>query len=427
MISPESKHLFCVVIYLQPVILHSDLNSFYASVECALRPELRDKPVAVCGSIEARHGIILAKNPLAKCYGIKTGLAVWEARRLCPDLVTVEARHEIYLRYARRVRSIYTRFTPWVEPFGLDEAWLDVTGEDGKTIADRIRRTIYEECGITASIGVADNKIYAKLGSDYKKPDATTVFLAEAIPKVVYKLPVSDLLFCGNAATRRLHSYRIETIGDLARADPIFLHSILGKTGVTLGQYAKGVGLGPVRKFGDEESIKSIGHSTTLPRDITTDEDARAVIALLSDAVGTRLRSHRLCGRTVSLYLRYSDLSHFERQTTLPTPTNLSLEIRDAAFRLLSPMEVVVSRGLGLRSVGVRLSELVPENEEYQLTLTGQPYLREKRIALDHTMDDLRRRFGYLSLRRASMLRDPSLTGLDFSKDAASPPDPHLT
>lgn len=414
-----------MVIHLTPVILHSDLNSFYASVECALRPEIRNKPVAVCGSEEARHGIVLAKNTLAKQYGIKTGLAVWEARRLCPDLVTVEARHEIYLYYARRVRDIYTRFTPRVEPFGMDEAWLDVTGENGRLIADRIRRLIYDECGITASVGVSDNKVYAKLGSDYQKPNATTVFLGDAISNVVYRLPVSDLLFVGTATARRLHSYRIETIGDLARADPVFLHSILGKAGITLGRYARGEGMGPVRLFDSTEEVKSIGHSTTLPRDLTTDEEAKSVVALLADAVGSRLRKHHMLCRTVSLSLRYSDLSHSEHQTTLQEPSSLSLDIQYAANGLLLPMQASAARGLGLRSVGIRVSGLIPETEEYQLTLNEQALRREKRIQIDQTMDTLRHRFGYLSLRRASMLCVPDLTTLTFSGNSAVLPDPN--
>ena len=398
-------------------ILHADLNCFYASVECLLDPAIRHRPVAVCGSVEARHGIVLAKNYLAKPYGIKTGMAVWEAKRLCPDLVTVEARHSLYLRYARRVREIYARYTDRVEPFGLDEAWLDVSGEDGKRLADELRQVILRECGLTVSIGVSDNKVYAKLGSDYRKPDATTVFLGDAVPSIVYRLPVSDLLFVGHATADRLHSYRIDTIGDLARADEAFLKAVLGKNGVMLGKYARGEDDSPVRPAALAEAVKSIGHSTTLPRDIKTLDEAHAVLTLLSEAVAGRLREHQLECRTVSLYLRQSDLKSCERQTSLACPTDLTMPIRDAAERLLRVLfdpRAFAAAGLGVRSLGVRASLLSPKQEETQLTFDPLPQFDERERRTERVLDDVRRRFGYFSLRRASMLTDPALTGYNL-------------
>lgn len=410
---------FClpVVILLSRTILHADLNCFYASVECLLNPAIRNRPVAVCGSVEARHGIVLTKNYLAKPYGIKTGMAVWEAKRLCPELVTVEARHGLYLRYARRVREIYSRYTDLVEPFGLDEAWLDVSGEDGKKLADELRQVIFRECGLTVSIGVADNKVYAKLGSDYKKPDATTVFLGDAIPQIVYPLPVSDLLFVGTATARRLHDYRIDTIGDLARAETHFLKAVFGKNGVMLGKYARGEDESPVHPAGFEEAVKSIGHSTTLPRDVRTREEAHAVLTLLAEAVSARLREHRFECRTVSLYLRQSDLRSFERQITLPSPTDLTLAIRDAAEQLLYSLfdpSAFAEAGHGVRSLGIRASMLTAKEEEIQLTFDPLPDVDERARRTEKVMDDVRRRFGYFSLRRASMLTDPALTGYDL-------------
>lgn len=406
-----------MVILLTRTILHADLNCFYASVECLLDPTIRDRPVAVCGSVEARHGIVLTKNYLAKPYGIKTGMAVWEAKRLCPDLVTVEARHGVYLRYARRVREIYSRYTDRVEPFGLDEAWLDVSGEDGKKLADELRQVILRECGLTVSVGVSDNKVYAKLGSDYKKPDATTVFLGDAIPSVVYPLPVSELLFVGHATSERLHRYRIDTIGDLARADPAFLKAVLGKNGVMLGKYARGEDESPVRPAELSEEVKSIGHSTTLPRDVKTMDEAHAVLTLLAEAVAGRLQEHRLECRTVSLYLRQSDLKTFERQITLPSPTDLTLVIRDAAERLLYTLfdpQALAAAGLGVRSLGVRASMLSQKEEEIQLTFDPLPQVDERARRTERVLDDVRRRFGYFSLRRASMLTDPALTDYDI-------------
>ena len=400
------------MILVSPVILHSDLNAFYASVECLCHPELRDKPVAVCGSVEARHGIVLAKNQLAKMAGVKTGQVLWEAKRLCPGLQAVEARHGLYLRYARAVRAIYARFTDRIEPFGLDEAWLDVTGEDGKKVADDIRRIVKEECGLTASVGVSDNKIYAKLGSDYRKPDATTVFLGDAVPRLVYPLPASDLLFVGPATAKRLALCRVNTIGELAAADPLFLKSIFGKIGPMLSSYARGEGGGPVMPMGFEEEVKSIGHSTTLPRDLHEPEEAHAVFSLLSEAVAARLREHGLAGRTVAIYLRKSDLSSAEHRMTLPEPSDLSPELLRAADSLLPALfdpAAFRRAGLGIRSLGLRVASLSPLPEDTQLTFDGRLAARERMRASELCIDSIRRRFGYFAIRRAAALLDPSL------------------
>ena len=410
---------------MQRVILHSDLNAFYASVECLHRPELRDKPVAVCGSVEARHGIVLAKNQLAKDCGVKTGQVLWQAKRLCPGLQAVEARHGLYLRYARKVREIYARYTDRIEPFGLDEAWLDVSGADGKALADEIRRTVRDECGLTASVGVADNKIYAKLGSDYKKPDATTVFLGEAIPRIVYPLPASDLLFVGPAVAKRLVLCRILTIGDLASADPLFLQSVFGKTGPMLVSLARGEAGGPVIPMGLEEEVKSIGHSTTLPRDLHEISEAHAVFSLLSEAVAARLREHGLQGRTVAISVRKSDLTLAEHQLTLPEPSDLSPELLAAADRLLPALfDPLAFRraGLGVRSLGLRVSSLRPAAPEAQLTFDGERTRRDRMRSSEVCIDSIRRRFGFFAIRRAAALADPTL-GIFPDTHYPAPPD----
>lgn len=205
-------------------ILHCDMNNFYASVECLYNPALRGKPVAVGGDVEARHGIILAKNYEAKKYGVQTGEALWQAKQKCPGLTIVPPSFEKYLRFSRLAREIYGCYTDRIESFGLDECWLDLTGSErlfggGKAVADKLRERIKFELGVTISVGVSHNKIFAKLGSDMKKPDATTVITRENYKDVVWPLPVSDLLFVGPATTRKLARYGIHTIGQLAQAD----------------------------------------------------------------------------------------------------------------------------------------------------------------------------------------------------------------
>ena len=257
----------------QRVILHSDMNNFYAGVECHHRPEIRSKPVVVGGDEEARHGIVLAKNNIAKAAGIKTGEALWQAREKCDGLIVIPPNYPLYIRYSRLARQIYSDYTPQVESFGLDECWLDVSGDDGVHIANEIRARIKKELGVTASIGVSFNKIFAKLGSDIKKPDATTVISKENYKEVAWPLPVEELLYVGPKTKQKLNKYGINTIGELAKTPESFLHSLLGKVGNVLYSFANGLDESPV-KYSDERScIKSIGNSTTTPRDLVNDED----------------------------------------------------------------------------------------------------------------------------------------------------------
>ncbi|MBP1763246.1 MAG: polymerase [Firmicutes bacterium] len=261
---------------LARTILHVDLNNFYASVECLYRPELRNFPVAVTGDAEARHGIILAKNQLAKLAGVTTGEAIWQARQKCPRLICLPPDFRKYLRFSRLARTIYADYTDQIEPFGIDEAWLDVTGSiqlfgTGPEIADTIRQRLRSELGITASIGASYNKIFAKLGSDMKKPDATTVITAENFRNIVWPLPAGELLYVGRSTQRKLKSRFINTIGDLAKADPRNLRLLLGVWGETLRQFANGLDTSPVRLSGEESIIKSIGNSTTTPRDLVNE------------------------------------------------------------------------------------------------------------------------------------------------------------
>jgi len=392
---------------MNTMILHSDLNCFYASVECLLNPTLRGKPVAVCGSSSARRGIILAKSQEAKLCGVKAGLAIWEAKRLCPELITVEARQDVYLYYARMVREIYTRVTSFVEPYGMDEAWLDVTGQSGPLLADQLRKMIRSECGLTASVGVADNKIYAKLGSDYKKPDATTVFLGEAVRSIVYRLPVSDLLFVGPATAQRLNSYHILSIGDLAQADPLFLKAAFGKNGLLLSHYARGDDYDPVKRFGEFDEVKSIGHSTTLPHDLTTMEEVKRILLLLCESVSERLRKHELEARCVSVWLRRNDMQDSIRQMTLSSPTALTMELYERSSELISYLfnpHFFRARHIGIRAIGMRTSQLSSSVGEAQLTMDCTAEIRERRKLTDRTIDDIRARYGHYAIGRASLI-----------------------
>lgn len=268
---------------MQRAILHIDCNKFYASVECLHRPEIRDKPVAVGGSREERHGIILTKNEIAASYGVKTGEPLWQARQKCPELVVVPPNFPLYKRFSKMARNIYKDYSDYIEPFGLDENWIDITGsaKSPPAIAQEIRRRVKYELGITVSIGVSWNKIFAKFGSDYKKPDAVTVITRGNYKDIVWKSPCSDLLFVGPATKRKLNSYGIYTIGELANSGQSFLKSVFGKNGEILYSFANGLDTTPVCHMNDEQALKSIGNSTTTPRDMMNDDDVKTVLPFL--------------------------------------------------------------------------------------------------------------------------------------------------
>ena len=257
------------------VIMHIDMNTFYASVAQHLDPKIRNKPVAVAGDPERRNGIILAKSREAKACGVKTAEAIWQARQKCPNLILLPPHHGLYAQYSRRINTIYGQYTDLVEPYGCDEAWLDVTGStalkgDEKKIADEIRSRVKKELGITVSIGISWNKIFAKLGSDYKKPDAITQFHKENYQSIVWNLPAANLLYVGRSTRTMLNRYGIKTIGKIATSDPDFLERLFGKMGLVLYSFANGWDDSPVEPEGYAAPIKSIGNSTTTPRDLAT-------------------------------------------------------------------------------------------------------------------------------------------------------------
>ena len=401
-------------------ILHSDCNSFYASAELAERPQLRGKPVAVCGDPALRHGIILAKSQEAKVHGVLTGEAVWQAQRKCPGLILLPADHRKYALYARKMRDIYLRYTSRVEPFGMDESWLDVTGHalSGEEIAARLRKSAREELHITLSVGVSFNKSFAKLGSDLRKPDATTVISPDNFRDKVWPLPVSRLLYVGQATAGRLGTLGIYTIGDLARAPADILRTALGKNGETLRAMARGEEDSPVLCAETAEEIKSVGNSTTTPRDIRNEEEARAVIYLLGDSVAARLRAKGRACRTVSLWMRDTGLSGFIRQCRLPRACDLGGDISRAAFSLL---QASYSWELPLRSLGVAGSDLETGENGVQLPL-WRDERRARERALEKTLDSLRARWGQGCIRRGLVFGAQDLTGLNPVDDHALQP-----
>ncbi len=403
------------------IILHSDCNCFYAAVEMLHNPALRDVPMAVGGDPEARHGIILTANYIAKSRGVKTGMALWEARQACRDVVFVTPNYDEYIRFSRKARKIYGGYTDLVEPYGLDESWLDITDSarmlgtaTGMSIAREISDRIKRELGITVSIGVSWNKIFSKFGSDYKKPDAITQISRENYRDIVWGSPASDLLYVGRRTTVKLRKYGILTIGDLAEADPEFLHTVFGKIGYVLSAFARGEDQTPVAAAGDYAPIKSVGNSTTTPRDLVTDEDVRMVIYLLSESVAARLRENHFIGDVIGISIRDNGLYSFTRQHRVKIATNISEEIAGYAWQLFK-------ENYGwehpIRSVGVRVSNLVPDTMPHQTDLFVSEEIREKYLKADLAVTDIRRRFGYGSVLRGLMYFDKALSGLDAKAD----------
>lgn len=396
---------------MQRTIIHSDMNNFYASVEILYDPSLKGKPVVVVGDAELRHGIVLAKSYEAKAFGIKTGETIWEARQKCQDAVLVPAHFDRYLKYSELARELYISYTDQVEPFGLDEAWLDCTGSrnlfgDGQAIADSIRTRVKAELGLTVSVGVSFNKVFAKLGSDMRKPDATTVIMPEDFREKVWGLPASDLLYVGPATTAKLLRYGIRTIGDLAHADAGFLFYLLGKNGILLHCFANGQDASQVSPYYAVPPMKTVGNSNTFPRDLVTDDDVKIALLALAESVGARLREQRcLCG-TLQVVIRDNTLASYERQAKLKLQTSNTLDLIEAALELYKRHHTSGKpvRSLSLRAVGLR-----PAEELQQLSLFPEEAKRQKRELLDSTIDRIRAKYGYYSIQRCVTLLGPVL------------------
>lgn len=382
------------------VILHCDLNCFFASVELLSYPALREVPVAVCGDPESRHGIVLAKNEAARRLGVKTAETIWEARKKVPHLITLPPHHSLYQIYSRKVNAIYGQYTDLVEPFGIDESWLDITGSmhlfggNGKTIADQLRARLREELGLTISVGVSFNKIFAKLGSDYRKPDATTVIDRDNWRDIVWPLPVGDLLGVGKASQQLLRQYGVNTIGQLAVFPRETLETLMGRHGAQLHDYANGREHSPVRPQHETEPVKSVGNGTTFPANLTRWEQVRGGLSTLADSVAGRLRQQRMYCSGVALTIRYADFRQITRQTRLDEATHLQKDIYRTALTLAQQAWHAPEP---IRALTVTALYLTPDSESYQQLdlLAGDAVRRnEKQERLEQAMEDIRSRYG---------------------------------
>lgn len=400
------------------VILHCDINHCYAQIEEMKFPQLRNVPMAVGGHEESRHGIILAKNLLAKKFKIKTGETLRDAKRKCPELVIVHPNYDDYLYYTEKVKDIYREYTDKVESFGLDEAWVDLSSSSifgsGEEVAKIIQKRVLEEIGLTISIGVSFNKVFAKLGSDLIKPSGLVVITRENYKETVWPLPVEDLFYVGKATKRKLEVMNINTIGELANTGVEVLRKRFGKMGEVLWGFANGYDLSNVTHIDYQREIKSVGNSVTAIRDIINYEDAKIVFYVLSESVASRLKESGLKGYVVSISLRNNKLEWFTRQQKRDIPTNISKEIMETTLELLKNN---YDFSIPLRSIGISVSMLVLDDYPSQMSLFINEEERDKAKRIDETLDKIRNRFGHYSIHRACVLLDSKLTGFSPKED----------
>ncbi len=399
-------------------ILHSDLNNFFASVECYFNPSLKGHPVAVTGNPELRHGIILAKNYEAKRCGVTTGEALWEAKMKCPDIIFVPPHYDKYMEYSEAVREIYHSYTDQVEAYGLDECWLDVTGSEklfgnGKTIADDIRRRVKKDLGVTVSVGVSYNKIFAKLGSDMKKPDATTVISRENFRETIWDLPARDLLYVGRSAAARLERFGIFTIGDLARADNDAVSYLLGKNGRMLKAFANGEDMSPVANITAKVPLKSVSCGSTAPRDLVCENDIKILLMALSTNLSRRLREYGAVCSTVTLQIRNSDLSSVVRRKCLSYPCRTSEAIYSASLELFRNNHSFYDP---VRSMSVCAAALDYKDSE-QLSFDEEIAVIQRRENLEMAFDDINRKYGQGTVKRGLLMTAPELCRLDIRNE----------
>ncbi len=395
-------------------ILHSDLNNFYASVECLYNPSIRNKAVVVVGDEEKRHGIVLAKNYTAKKYGIATGDTVYEARRKCGEpLVTVKVNFDRYIKVSKIIKDVYREYSNRVESFGIDEAWIDITDkvdnfDQAYALAEEIRMRIVNDFGLTVSIGVSYNKVFAKLGSDLKKPNATTLISDTNYKQLIYPLPVEDLLYVGRATTEKLHKNNVFTIGQLAECDDKFLTLTFGKVGQMLKKFALGQDDSEVKLVGAQDEIKSIGNSTTCPKDLNNNDQVKSVIYVLAESVAKRMRAKGLYCGCVQLWIRDEDLDGIDRQKMLISPTNLADDIATACYQLFVKH---YDWHKNVRALGVRALHLTRGN--VQCNLFEQAEDVDKKLHLEQAVESLRDRFGYNIIHRASVAGDVALSEIN--------------
>lgn len=389
-------------------ILHCDMNNFYASVECMLDPKLKEHPVAVCGSVEERHGIVLAKNYKAKAFNVQTGDAIWQAKQKCKDIIIVPPHFEEYIKYSKLARNIYNRYTDRVEPYGMDECWLDISGTSAifgspEKVANEIKETIKFELGLTISVGVSFNKIFAKLGSDMKKPDAVTVIGKDTFRTKIWDLPASDLLGVGRSTAKTLTSYRIHTIGDLAGVSPDFLQRKFGKNGLKLWRFANGNDTSAVMQSDFVSPVKSIGHGITTVEDLKTEEEVWALFLELAQDIGHKLRVHQKCAEGVAIYIRDNTLYAKQWQKKIVFPTQSPMLIAKSAFELFQHS---YNWNNDIRSVTIQAINLSPQDTPHQLDLFMDAEKLEKQEKLDACIESIRSRYGRNAIKSAVLFQN---------------------
>ena len=396
---------------MERTILHCDMNNFYASVECMLNPSLIGHPVAVGGDVENRHGIILAKNYEAKKFGIQTGEALWQAKQKCPKLIIVPPHYEEYLKYSRLAHSIYSDYTDLIEPYGMDEVWMDVTGStkafgSGEVIANTLRERIKYELGLTISVGVSFCKVFAKLGSDMKKPDAVTVIPKDSFRDIIWDLPASDMLGVGRSTEKFLSSYGIHTIGQLANAYPDLMQRKLGKNGMVLLAFANGEDRSKVAPQDYEPPMKSIGHGITTMQDLENNAEVWNIMLALTQDIGHKLRVYNKNAAGVAIYIRYivdKQIAGKQWQCQLPVRTHSAAIIAKEAYRLFE-------RSYGweypIRSVTVRAINLCSQDLPEQLQFFSDAATVDRKEKLETAIEDIRRRFGKYSIQPACLCQN---------------------
>lgn len=409
-------------------IFHIDMNAFYASVMQHLNPSLRNRPIAVAGDPKKRNGIILAKSIQAKQAGVKTGCAIWEAKKVCPDIEIVPPDYKAFKRYSKLARMIYYDYTNQVEPFGLDESWIDVTGslhlfkKEPVELAKEISNRVKHELGLTVSVGVSYNKVFAKLGSDIDPGDGIVQITRDNFRDFAWKFDVGELIYVGRATEKKLRSSGINTIGDLAHASDYYLKNRFGVIGFMLRDFANGLDRTKVREFNPDTAdtdyeIKGIGNGLTAPHDLTCESDARALVWLLSESVGQRLRESRFRCRTICVGMRSAgNLSYYSRQRTIKTPTCLTKDIAKLAMKLIKENQPL-DENHALRGISIRVTNLIPMDRPVQHDLFGDTEAIEKQEKLDFTIDALRHRFGNKCVHRVVELTDETMKGLDIKRD----------
>lgn len=381
---------------MKRIILHCDLNNFYASVECVKNPSLYGKCVAVCGSEDDRHGIVLAKSQPAKLLGVKTGDTIIEARRKCGNLIVVRPDFDAYYEYSEKVKSIYSRYTDLIEPFGMDECWLDISGiqgvfGDGFEIAEEIRNSVRQETGLTISVGVSFNKVFAKLGSDMKKPDATTVISKENYIDKVWCLNANEMIFVGRRTFKTLQKYGIITIGDIATTQPEFMRKILGKNGFDLWLYANGLDFSPVSHIDSKPIPQSISRGITCMESLVSVYDVERVIAELSAKVSKNLRQEHLLATSVQLAIKEDNLIVQQYSDNLEFPTHNAKEIYETAQKLLYRKHIWKRN---IRALTVRTYNLVKEEGYQQIHIDFDIDTHEKVCVVDNTLNGIRKKIG---------------------------------